>query len=397
MYSHQSYHLGNMLPIASMALGKRVVLGIATKQIPSNLYVMIAGISTISGKSFSSSTAIDDFGVATVNIPTLVNPSDAAHLALKTQSNPALIQELSRQDHLLWYFDEANEFFEECAVGRWNAPIIGTLCGAYDGSPVERNLSSRDGERNIIRCEKPFVNVLFNMTTSQLKAASTHRIVESGFFYRWLWFIEEGGERKKNVTATKEQLAETKAIRAELVRVGTMLKQLPDNSITFRVHDKIEEWALDISKQSRSEIFQGATGRGFIHIYKIAMIFAMFDPEFQKTVLNRTDYPQEFDLPDKWVDAAIKLEENYLLPRSIVVAEFADRVDVNNRQQKVLDALQSMGGVATHTELLKKTKLDRAEFAKAIDTLLESNEIARNEKINPQSNQKYNEYTKSPN
>ena len=147
------------------------------------------------------------------------------------------------------------------------------------------------------------------------------------------------------------------------------------NDICFVVNDKIEQWSLDISKKSDDENFQSATGRGVIHIYKIAMIFTLFDPECQETIFNQSKYPIKLNLPDKWVNEAINIVENYLLPRMLKVVEYSDKVDSNNKQQRVLNDLKSVGGVELHSKLLNKTKLDAGDFRKAISTLVESEQI----------------------
>jgi putative DNA primase/helicase len=380
MYSHPSYHFGNLLPIASMTLGRQVGVLISTKYTYTNFDVMLVGTSTISGKSFSSDTAIQEFGIPIINIPTpSINTVDGTTLKRKSCSNPRLVQDLSGINNMLWYYDEAKEFFDEAGERGWNAPIIGNLCTAYDGGQLEVTRSnksrSRDAEDNSWICPTPFLSLLFNMTISQLKEASTTKTVGSGFFYRWLWFLEQGGEKKKNITATPKQLEELADIRNEFIAVGTYIKSLNVNDITFTVNDKIEEWSMAISTHSTDEIYQSATGRSVLHVYKMAMLFTMYDPEFQKANFNRIDHPLRIPIPDKWVDLAIRIVEEYLLPRMMIVAEYAEKVDMSNKQLRVLESLKGFGGIAKHTELLKRTKLDKGEFKKAIDTLIESEEI----------------------
>jgi hypothetical protein len=386
MYSHPSYHFGNLLAIASMALGRRVGVLIATNYVNANVNVMLVGTSTISGKSFSSDTAVKEFGTYVTDIPTLFNPSDATELKRKSCSNPRLIQDMSLRNNMLWYYDEAKEFFDDCGDRGWNAPIVGTLCTAYDGGCLERSLSTRSSNKKAGRdqedvdenkwvCENPFLSLLFNMTISQLQEASTPKIVGSGFFYRWMWFLENGGEKKKNVTATAEDIREIAAIRRELVTLGTMLKSRGANDICFNVNDKIEEWSLAVSKKNDDEIYQAATGRSVIHIYKIAMIFTLLDPEFQKTISANGSGLERRNLSPQWVDEAITIVEKYLLPRMLAVADYSKRIDLNNKQLKVLNALISLNGVADHTTLLRKTHLDSTDFGKAISTLELSEEI----------------------
>lgn len=385
MYSHKSYHFGNLLAIASMALGRHVSVLISTKHIYTNCNVMLVGTSTISGKSFSSDTAINQFGEPVTSIPpTLLDPKDKAELKRKSISNPRLIQDMDATNNVLWYYDEAKEFFDDCGDRGWNAPIIGTLCTAYDGGVLEKSLSNANNTKKDAAdrkwiCENPFLSLLFNMTITQLKEASTPKILNSGFLFRWMWFVENGGEKKRNVSASEQDIKEIEDIRKELCKICIALKKIHPDDICFIVNDKIEQWSLDISKVSDDENFQSATGRGVIHIYKIAMILSLFDTEFQKKVLNQPKYPIKIELEDKWVDEAINIVEKYLLPRMLKVVDFSDKVDINNKQQRVLNDLKSAGGVEYHSKLLNKTKLEASDFRKSINTLVECEQIERTE------------------
>jgi len=384
MYSHKSYHFGNLLAISSMALGRHVSVLISTKHIYTNCNVMLVGTSTISGKSFSSDTAINEFGEPVTSIPpTLIDTKDKTELKRKSISNPRLIQDMDTANNVLWYYDEAKEFFDDCGDRGWNAPIIGTLCTAYDGGVLEKSLSNasnkKDGVDRKWICENPFLSLLFNMTITQLKEASTPKILNSGFLFRWMWFVENGGEKKRNVSASEQDIKEIEDIKKELCKICIALKKIHPDDICFTVYDKIEQWSLDISKTSDNENFQSATGRGVIHIYKIAMIFSLFDTEFQKKILNQPKYPIKIELEDKWVDEAIDIVENYLLPRMLKVVDFSDKVDINNKQQRVLNDLKLAGGVELHSKLLNKTKLDASDFRKSINTLIECEQLERTE------------------
>lgn len=187
--------------------------------------------------------------------------------------------------------------------------------------------------------------------------------------------METGGEKKKNVTATADDLKDISDIKTELIRVGTLLKKMQPNDICFGVNDIIEQWSMDISQKNFDESYQAATGRSVIHVYKIAMVFSMFDPEFQKLVLGQSKYPIRVELPERWVREAINIVEKYLLPRMMIVVDYSNKIDVTNKQLHVLESLRGFGGVANHSELLKRTKMDKTEFRKAIDTLIESEEI----------------------
>jgi len=384
MYSRNPYHFGNLLTVASMAIGRRAYAGISTQKVYSNVNVMSIGTSTISGKSFSAQSAIDHFASAVVNIQPSINPADASRLVTKSISDSSFIQQITLTHNLIWYYDECRGFFDD-AEG-WNSPIITTLCSAYDGTQLSRNLSKKGkNEDHEWICPEPFVSCLFNMTIHDLQEVSRARLVKSGFFIRWMWFYEEGGEMRKNVTMSEEDEKLIHELRDELHNSGIEIKKLHNNSIKFLVNDKIETWKLETSKKysnGDNENQQSAIGRAFIHMYKIAIILAMFDKGFRNDILNRSS-PVTVDIPGRWVDEAIKIVDQYLFPRMIYVLNLSQEYDTKNKLNVIISCLKANHGSSDRTSLLRKSRLDKKEFDSAISTLIESKEIIEVHKKNP--------------
>jgi hypothetical protein len=369
-----------------MAIGRRAYAGISTQKVYTNVNVMSIGTSTISGKSFSAQSAIDHFASAVVNIQPSINPSDATRLVTKSISDSSFIQQITLTHNLLWYYDESRGFFDD-AEG-WNSPIITTLCSAYDGTQLSRNLSKKGkAEEHEWVCPDPFVSCLFNMTIHDLQEVSRARLVKSGFFIRWMWFYEEGGEMRKNVTMSEDDEKLIGEIRDELHNFGTQIKKLHNNGIKFLVNDKIETWKLETSKKystGDNENQQSAIGRAFIHMYKIAMILSLTDKEFQKQIFNRSASGVVVaEIPDRWVNEAITIVDRYLFPRMIYVLNLSQEYDIRNKLNVIVGCLKAFGGSSDRTPLLRKSRLDKKEFDSAIATLIESKEIIEVHKKNP--------------
>ena len=382
-WAHLSYHLANILPIASMALSRRVILRISTQEITTNLFVMTAGVSTISGKSFSAGEAIRNFGKPVIaieprgNSQDKANPQDKAQLLKQLKSTAALVQELNDHFDILWRYDEAGEFFDDAGKNKWNGTIVPTLCSIYDGEGVERTLSRSNGKTASWKCDTPFVNLLFSMTNEQLKEMCADRILNSGFLYRWLWFIEEGGMRLENETPTQGQLDGVQSIRDDILKVAIALKPLDPGAICFRVNHNIEEWSIRAGEDHENdEVYLSSVGRGAIQIYKLAMIFAMFDPEFQEGVMHQPQYPITVDIPDEWADLAIGMYEEYLLPRMLYVARLAKNQAGDNKIQLVLNRLSEHGpSGCSRSTLLRECKVLSGDFNKIINTLKDSKQL----------------------
>jgi len=378
MFSHPAYHFGNLLAIASMALGRRVGIAISTAMVYTNLYVMLIGTTTVSGKSFSASSAIKNFGSAVLTTAPPVNPSDNTILQEGTIGTSAMIQGLEEHSGMFWYYDEADQFFKESNQRGWNADMLPNLCKVYDGSAVSHKYSSRNKktDKSEYYSDNHFVSLLFTMTIRQLQDAANIGTMSSGFFPRWVWFIEDGGERKANVSPTADKLQEIKEIAEKIKTVSRKIKLLQPDDIRFRVNADIENWAIEASKKHPTDDnYQASVGRGMIHAYKIAVILAMFDPKFHGLVFDKPHYPVVVDIPDEWAKAAIRIENDYLLPRMMRVLEFSNRVDATNKQQMILEALKEMRGSAQHRALLRKTRLESVEFSRAVATLIESGDI----------------------
>jgi hypothetical protein len=262
---------------------------------------------------------------------------------------------------------------------------------------MERKLSERNKkkhkevEKDLEKCKTPFISLLFNMTLNQLKENCTGKIFKSGFSPRWLYFIETDGEIKKNIPQTKETLGRIISLRNEVYEISKTLNKINPNSVIFNINDRIEEWKITTSKKyGGSEYHQTAIGRGFIHIYKLAMIFTMYDKEFlEKEVIGKT-YPVYVDIPDCWVNEAIKIYQGYLFPRIIKVLEMSKIEDKENKQAVILDRLKELHGVATRSQLLQSTKkfvLSR-ELTEILNTLMESGNVVSVDKHSPGSDGK---------
>jgi hypothetical protein len=384
MYSRVPFHFGNLLPILSIGIGLKACVKLGLKNLYCNLYVMIAGVTTISGKSWSCENAVDQFAPAVIG-PDLETDADGkvniegatgTIKITKSISNASFLQDICKDPNVFWYYDESREFFIEAE--QWNQPILKTLCTAYDGGELSRKLSKRNkgDDTNISVCKKPFVSCLFNMTLAELQATCTGGMWKSGLTPRWMWFIENGGEMKKNRSATEKEEMRIKELYYKIHATANQLRNLEDDSIIFKVNDEIENWKIETSKKyPESEFHQTAVGRGFIHIYKLAIILTLYDPKFRTCLLppDKTKYPM--DLPDEWVKAAIKIENQYLFPRMVKVLKMSEIENKNNKQLFVIEKLKELKGSATPSELLRKTRMGQKELKEAMATLVLSGEV----------------------
>lgn len=376
-YSLEEYHFASLLSIASMAIGRKVVCQVGMTSVYPNVFVMVVGQTTISGKSVACNMAVDSFGTSIIHEEPIAK-CYSTNILRGTISEAALIQGLNDTYNSYWYFDDAAGFFED--VSTWNAHILGTLCSVYDGSQVERTLSkrSKSGEQFKWSCPFPYVSLLFNTTTKDIEQLASARLFSSGFFPRLMWFWGQGGQPRRNEDVSESDKQLIIKIKSDIKTLRTTLAGIPLDGIVFKVCNVIEDWKVSATEQrlnKEDESYRTAVSRAFIHAYKIAAILAIFDKSFQKNVLGSLTYPITVAIPDKHAKMAIKIVEKYLIPRTMFVYELCNNNDAKNHQVMVMKALNHFGGVAERSKLLRQTHLGKRDLDLALSTLLESGEI----------------------
>jgi hypothetical protein len=368
-YSLEEYHFASLLAVASMVIGRKAVVKVGMTNIYPNVFVMIVGQTTISGKSVACNIAVNSFGKS-IEYEEPIAKYNSTNTLRGTISEPALIQGLHDTYNSFWFYDDCAGFFED--ITAWNAHILGTMCSLYDGSAVERTLSKRkNGDQFKWSCPSPFVSLLFNTTTKDIEQIASARLFSSGFFPRLMWFYGQGGQPRKNEDVKESDKKILADINTKLKSVRSILAAIPNDSISFGVCNRIEDWKIDATLNrlgKEDESYRTAISRGFIHAYKIATILTVLDGE----------QPLEagtYQIPDNHACMAIRLVEQYLIPRMMYVYEMCNSADAKNHQVIVMKSLNHFGGTAERSKILRQTHLGKKELDLALTTMQESGEI----------------------
>jgi len=377
-YSRVTFHYFTLLTVLSMALGRTVKTKVGLNDIYPNVYCMLLGTSSISGKSYAMEMARRFLNII-ISSPYGVNQENKIIVTTDKISEPRLVQDLSHNSNMYWEYDECQAFFK--GVEKYNAPILPQLCKIYDGSSVSSRLSRASAKKDDAVfewvCKTPFLSCLFAMTTDQFDRLANSEYLEGGFLPRVMFPLEEGGAVTENVDITEEQEKEIDLLSAEIAYVAEKLRCLKHDSISFYVSKKIEQW-----KVSKTNEFCGpdevnkriAIQRSFIHAYKIAMILSIYDKEFQKEIFDK-EYPIKINIPEKWVDEALTITEKYLFPRTVYVLDRANEENVRNNITSVKRAIQKNGGSIDKAKLIRSVRILKEDLDKVINTMIESNEI----------------------
>ena len=387
-YSLHEFHFAALLAIASMALGRKVRIKVGMTDVYTNVFAMVVGHTTISGKSVACNMAINTIGKAITHEEPIAK-CYSTNILRGTHSESGLVQSFSDTYHSLWYWDDCSGFFAE--IGGWNAHILGTLCALYDGSPVELTLSrasKKSTSPNKYSCMSPFLSMLFNTTTTEIENVASVKLFSSGFFPRIMWFYGQGGQPRKNTNISDDDKKALEKINIDIKYLRDVIGTLPNDSIIFGVCDLIEEWKINAIEgrfKKEDENYRTAVARGFIHMYKIAAVLAMCDPIFQDTIFSNdlSVYPIHVDIPEKHAAMAIKIVDEYLIPRTMHILDMCHSTDVKNHRNIVMKALTNLGGHADRAKLLKETRLDRNELSAALATLEESGEVKLHKILKP--------------
>lgn len=377
-YSLEEFHFAALLSIVSMTIGRRLLIQVGMSKVYTNVFAMVVGHTTISGKSVACNMAIDTFSDCIINNEP-INHTRSTNILRGTMSEPALIQGLNDIYNSLWYYDDCAGFFED--AGNWNAHILGTLCSLYDGTAVERTLSKRGKKDEDYKwnCSEPFVSVLFNTTNKDVENVATARLFSSGFFPRLMWFYGQGGTPRKNENISDYDKKVKEDIFNEIRLLRIKLHDIPNNGIIFGVSEEIENWKLDATLKRlniEDESFRTSISRGFIHAYKIAAILTMVDKDFQKMLPEDIkSYPIYVNIPKKHAEMAIKIVSKYLIPRMMYIYDLCNDSDMKNHQVIVKKAMVGFGGSTERAKLLKKTHLNSKDLNTALNTMAESGEI----------------------
>jgi hypothetical protein len=370
-YSLEEYHFAALLSLASMAIGRKAVVKVGMINIHPNVFVMVVGQTTISGKSVACNMVVDSFGKSIVYEEPLAK-CYSTNILRGTISESALIQGLNDTYNSLWYYDDCAGFFDD--VTAWNKHILGTMCSIYDGSAVERTLSKRSksgSDQFKWTCPTPFVSLLFNTTTKDIEQIASSHLFSTGFFPRIMWFYGQGGQPRKNENVNDKDKKILSDINHKIKRIRDTLASLSNDGILFGISNIIEDWKIHATSHrlgKEDESYRTAVARGFIHAYKIATILTLFDENFELTA-------GEFDIPDCHAIMAVKIVEQYLIPRMMFVYEMCNNVDNKNIQVVVMKSINHFGGSADRTQILRQTHLSKKDLDAALGTLVESGEI----------------------
>jgi hypothetical protein len=267
---------------------------------------------------------------------------------------------------------------DECSVllskmgQKYNAGYFQFECKMYDGESHEKRLASggkREPKKYTII--DPYITKFYASTFVKYARSITVSDFDSGYGFRYLFCAplydrEIRPERRR----TQEDRDVFAKLCARAGKIYDLFAQSP--KFDMKIDDDAFEYYTHVSSEFNTyikktpqnrELMGSAWGRYAPYILKLAALI-----EIGKT-------PISLKIGLDSIVLAASMITDYFLPTLCDVYGLLTTDAKNNKIDLLISELKKMDGVAKHSVLLRKSKLDRRDFASYIETMYESGQI----------------------
>jgi hypothetical protein len=371
-YAVAEYHFAAILTILSCAIGRKIVMISTSQKLYCNIYAMVIGQTTTSGKSTACNLAVDQFfGI--------IEQDGICEKLTKKNSPQSVIQRLAKIPNRLWHYDECSEFYTDIA-NKWCSALESILCSVYDGTEVSYGLAAGKGKVDEWKAKDVFLSLLWNTTDGEVDRHANWNSFSNGFFPRFMWFWNfKVNVPRRNRAISDEDIKIRVGLEHQIQHIRSILYKIPGNDmIQFEPSEIIEDWKItnDLEHLSTEhEVYRVATGRLVGHAYKMAMLFSLMDPDVQKKITSTSVYPLTLKIPDDHAKTALRIIDEYLRPRILHVAELCESNKTKSGQDAIIKVLKKHDGITTKSKLLMNTHIRSKVMDELLSTMEESGEV----------------------
>ena len=267
---------------------------------------------------------------------------------------------------------------DECSVllskmgQKYNAGYFQFECKMYDGESHEKRLASGGKkEPKKYTIIDPYITKFYASTFVKYARSITVSDFDSGYGFRFL-FCAPLYDRE--IRPERRRTQEDRDVFAKLCARAGKIYDLFAQSPVFemKIDDDAFEYYTYVSSEFNTyikktpqnrELMGSAWGRYAPYILKLAALI-----EIGKA-------PISLEIMLDSVVIAANMITDYFLPTLCDVYGLLTTDAKNNKIDLLVSELKKMDGVAKHSVLLRKSKLDRREFASYIETMYESGQI----------------------
>ena len=359
--AYSEYHYTAALSLISIGTNRNVVLRLAQGDLYPNLWIMNLGRSTVSRKS----AAAAKYKRFTEDL--------FPHNALPQSYSPeGFLEELTDKPRSYLIKDEAAGMLEAMEKN-YMREMRDIYCTVYDCASYLRKI--RSGQRNNqseFGTKDPFVN-MYCATTSE-KFSENSRLIDltSGWLVRFLYTFPT---YEKPYMHFKPVSKEDQNLYAEVLSRLSYIKGLffdretefemqlePKALLYFQAWQEQREGEL---VKKRDEIQLAFFGRLVFTALKLAILFTIGQKDYTTGKMVSLAHVQE----------ACRQMDSYFIPLSRIIANRVSMDETKNLQDKILATLNRNGNRLPWKSLMQKIHADKSQLVKAIEALVESDEI----------------------
>ena len=394
--AYPDYHYMAALTLLSIAADRTVIIPIKNVggAVYTNLWSMCLGKSSFSRKS----TALN-------SVKYIAGANGNFHSLPGMFSTEGLIEAFSDNPHGYLIKDECAQILGSINKKQYMSDVRDVLCELYDCGNIKRKLrTSKKNDRSEYEITDSYPVFLMATTPDNFCNSATKLDITSGWLIRFLYVYPRYPKPVKGLELGTEK------DRVALDALGTRFNQISGSISAFdRVVCQPSSEALEqfnnwfIKKQEEFEnsgedlsLHSSILARILITSLKIAALLTLGDETcldiFKAHGVDWNAHPRdikqnhhltpEIKIPDKYMQEAVRLVNDYFLPVASEVVEDLISRENENIQGRVIQVLkESPHQRLTRSELLRKMRMSSKLLDEHLDSLTEQELIE--ERITP--------------
>jgi len=359
--AYPDYWLAGGLYQLAVIADKKIWVKLRQGPVYPNLYIFIAGRSSLSRKS-----TVADITESLLNDH---RPGTAIN-AVPTEFSPeAFIEHLDECPHAPWVRDEAAGILSTMRRDYMRG-FKDSLMQLYDCRPIHRKLRTnrRTKSKNEFNVDDPYLNVLWATTDSSLAANTEINDTLSGFMARFIYhFPRRPKERWLPLEEGEAMNSELElVVKGQLAAMSKTVSEMVRQQLNFS-KEAAEYWTRWQKQRAREIERRDDANEMQIHsrlvplVAKLAMLFELgssdFDPAWRRPI--RLEYVIE----------ACRLVDEYYQPMAMAVYDMVGRDLERNIIDRIIAFLKRHGGVSTKREISRHVKIKAKELQEYLDTM----------------------------
>ena len=280
------------------------------------------------------------------------------------------LETLAQTPVLTMINDEVSTVFQKMGQ-KYNAGYNEFECKLYDCNSQNKRLASGGKkEPKIYTVENPFITKLYGTTFVKYKRSMSIPDFDSGFGFRFLYAAPtyEFEQRPPRIR-TVQDIKERSKMEVRTAQLYGLFKKSPafpmsidQDALGYYVNVDFNT-QNEIRHKPNQEFIGSAWSRYSIYILKLAALIEIGKEPISQTITLES------------VKIATSMVLDYFLPTICDIYNLLTVDPKNNKIDKIIEVVKDLKGVASHSVLLRKTRLEAKEFRNLIETTIESGQV----------------------